>query len=478
MISDYWIKTVLRHASLGLWSVLLMHTPAQGANVLLSGIEVTPVDPALIVGQSRMFLANGQFSDGSTRQLLGAPVRSVGAGETHSCALLTNGTVHCWGSNSEGQLGNGTKTNSNVPVTVAGVNTATWLGIGYFHGCAVGTGGGVQCWGRNIDGELGNGTTAGSTTAVKVSGIRTAKTVAAAYSHSCAVLTSGAVKCWGDNYYGQLGNGKIHTRSTTPVSVSGISTAKSVAVGENFSCALLTSGAVKCWGVGAYGQLGNGKNLLSSTPVMVSGINTATALAAGQVHSCAVLKGGTVKCWGYNYYGELGNGTTGGESLTPITVLGINTATAVRGGYFHSCAMIDGGGVLCWGNNESGELGDGTTSDSNTPVAVGGIIASRLTAGASHTCALLTNGKVKCWGDNYDGQLGNGLNGYSEFANPFPVSVIGTPAVIVNWNSSNTSVASINTAGVAVGLKAGSTVIKASAKGIKGSTILTVKGGT
>lgn len=466
----------VRSALLALSSVLLVHMPAQGATVQLSGIEITPIDPDLVVGQSQMFLANGQFNDGSTRELLGAAVKSVGAGETHSCALLANGTVHCWGSNSEGQLGNGTKVNSSIPVTVTGVSTATWLGIGYFHGCAVGTGGGVQCWGRNVDGELGNGTTSGSTTAVKVSRISTAKAVAAAYSHSCAVLSSGAVKCWGDNYYGQLGNGKIHTRSTTPVSVSGISTAKSVAVGENFSCALLTSGTVKCWGVNSYGQLGNGNNIRSSIPTTVSGISTATALAVGQVHSCAVLKSGTVKCWGTDFYGELGNGTTGGESLTPVTVLGISTATAVRAGYFHSCAMIAGGSVVCWGNNESGELGDGTTADSNTPVTAGGIVASRLATGADHTCALLTTGRVKCWGDNYDGELGNGLSGYSAASNPIPVSVIGTPAVIVDWSSSSSSVASINTAGVASALKAGSTTIRASAEGAKGNTSLTVKG--
>jgi len=387
-----------------------------------ASIDVTPINPSITLGASQSFTATGTFSDGSTQQLLNSPVTALAAGGNHSCALLVSGAVQCWGNNSEGQLGNGTTTASTTPVPVSGISTATAVAVGTSHSCAVLAGGSVQCWGDNRFGQLGNGTTTSSTTPITVSGISTATVVEMGSSHSCALLASGAMQCWGSNGWGQLGNGTT-TASTTPVTVRGISTATAVAAGNLHSCALLASGAVQCWGRNGEGQLGIGTtNNISLTPVTVIGISTATALATGSSHNCAVLASGAVQCWGYNLFGQLGNGTTNNIFLSPVTVIGISTATALAAGDNHSCALLVSGVVQCWGINQDGELGNGTTTASTTPVTVSGInTATALAGGSWHSCALLASGAVQCWGRNTEGQLGNGTTN----ASTTPVTVRG-----------------------------------------------------
>jgi len=352
----------------------------------------------------------------------GGTVRAVAAGLGHACALVSGGTIWCWGYNSYGELGNGTTTNSSTPVTVSGITTATAVAAGNSHTCALLSGGTVQCWGNNSGEQLGNGTTINSSTPVTVSGITTATAVATGTLHTCALLSGGTVRCWGINNYGQLGNG-TRTFSSTPVTVSGITMATTVSAGNDHTCAVLSGGIVKCWGDNSTGQLGNDTTTFSSTPMTVSGITTATAVAAGDTDTCAVLSSGTVQCWGNNNYGRLGNGTTTGSS-TPVTVSDITTATAVTTGTVHTCALLSGGTVRCWGDNLLGELGNGTKTDSYTPVTVSGIItATAVAAGGYYACAVLSGGAAQCWGTNSDGELGNGTTTNSST----PVTVIGIP---------------------------------------------------
>jgi alpha-tubulin suppressor-like RCC1 family protein len=353
----------------------------------------------------------------------------IASGLYHTCILLSDGTIQCFGSNVHGELGDGTRTDSSIPVEVIGITTATAITAGggvrrEGHTCALLSDASILCWGDNGNGQLGNGTTKRSPSPVPVTGITTATAIAAGSGrggHTCAVLSDGTARCWGDNRRGQLGNGTT-TSSSTPVEVTGIATAIAIAAGGGdevgFSCALLSDGTIQCWGSNRNGQLGNGETQRSLTPVPVSGISTATTIAAGggaiTAHACALLSDDTIKCWGDNQSGQLGNGTTTGSS-TPVEVTGITTAMAIAAGggrHGHSCALLFDGTIKCWGSNRNGLLGNGTTTNSSIPLEVTGIntgvaidasTSLSLCGGGGFSCALLSDGTVKCWGDNIQG---------------------------------------------------------------------------
>jgi subtilisin-like proprotein convertase family protein len=239
----------------------------------------------------------------------------------------------------------------------------------------------------------------------------TASSVSAGNYHTCAVLSDGSVYCSGYNYYGQLGDGNSGHGfdSSTPVAVSLPSgrTASSVSAGDWHTCAVLDDGSAYCWGRNSVGQLGDGTTTTSSTPVAVSlpSGRTATSVSAGGYHTCAVLDDGSAYCWGDNSDGQLGDGTTT-DSSTPVAVSlpsGL-TATSVDLGEYHTCAVLDDASAYCWGWNFYGQLGDGTTTDSSTPVAVSlpsGRTATSVDAGKYHTCAVLDDASAYCWGFNY-----------------------------------------------------------------------------
>ena len=245
-------------------------------------------------------------------------------------------------------------------------------------------------------------------------------------SHTCALTSGGGIECWGDNSHGQLGNGTT-TSSSTPVPVVGLTSGViAVSAGLTHTCALTSAGAVECWGANDSGQLGNGTTINSSTPVAVIGLSGVIAISAGAAHTCALTSGGQVDCWGNNFWGQLGNGTTASPFVRPGPVFGLSSGVvAISAGWDHSCALTAGGGVQCWGNNGNGQLGNGTTINSSTPVAVIGLSSGvrALSAGGFHTCALTSGGGVDCWGDDSNGQVGDGVTGVP--ASPVPVGVIG-----------------------------------------------------
>jgi len=350
---------------------------------------------------------------------------AIAAGAAHTCAITgLTGTVRCWGDNSNGQLGNKTFTKSLVPVTVKGLSGATAIAAGYWHTCALLSGGTVKCWGRNGSGQLGHLTPADSNVPVSVTGLTGAIAIAAGANHTCALLWLGGVQCWGYNHEGQLGRGN-YANSNVPVSVTGLTGATTIAAGGFHTCALISGGTVKCWGHNDHGQLGNlglWTNADSNVPMSVTGLTGVIAIAAGDVHTCALLSGGSVKCWGYNLDGELGDGNYA-DTNVPMSVTGLTGVIAIAAGANHTCALISDGTVQCWGYNAYGQLGDGTyNAGSNVPVSVSGMTGATATAaGGFHSCAVLSGGSVQCWGRNSLGQLGNGTNSHSNA----PVSVTG-----------------------------------------------------
>jgi alpha-tubulin suppressor-like RCC1 family protein len=368
--------------------------------------------------------------------LLTAPMlpHSLAPGGAHTCALTTTGAALCWGYNDSGQLGDGTTTDRRTPAPVSSLGSGVAaLAAGGYHTCALTAVGAVLCWGLNNLGQLGNGTTGlenNRLTPAPVSGLGSGVTALATGDyHTCALTAAGGVLCWGANYGGQLGDGTTTDR-LIPTPVSGLdSGVAAITAGSSHTCALTAVGDVLCWGSNHSDELDNGTSGLENnrlTPTPVSGLGSGVAaITAGGYHTCALTAAGGVLCWGANYGGQLGDGSAA-DRLTPAPVSGLASGVAaITAGGYHTCALTAADGVLCWGSNWSGQLGDGTTTDRLTPAPVSGLgsVVTAIAAGGEHTCALTAAGAVLCWGSNWSGQLGDGTSGL-ENNRPTPTPVL------------------------------------------------------
>jgi len=334
----------------------------------------------------------------------------------------------------------------------AAAQTATDLGLGFHFGCAVLTNGSVVCWGSNRWGQLGDGSTiAFSTTPRLVSGIINAVQVEAGNHHACALLSTGEVRCWGYNRYGQVGvytPGEVEVRDPVPVPLPAAATA--IGAGALHSCALLVDGRVFCWAVDSrVGQLGDGQLIVADWRaeeriVQVSGITTATQLSVDVSHSCAVLTDGTTMCWGENTYSQLGVPAAAVEdcggtpcSTTPVTVPGVSAGTVAAGGS-HTCAIQPDQTAWCWGGSTGS--GSGSTSGVLPPTQVSGpVAAAQIAAGGGHSCAIALDGQVQCWGDASNGQIGDQASaGWTVSATPVAVPSLNGSAVSLSAGNFHT----------------------------------------
>jgi alpha-tubulin suppressor-like RCC1 family protein len=365
--------------------------------------------------------SSGQLADGA---VIYRPVRAdvaglgdikaIAGGIAHTCALMADGTVRCWGSNIYGQLGDGSKSDRSTPAQVPGLSGVVKIAVGGAHSCALLSDNSVRCWGYNNDGQLGDGTIVSKSSPVTVEDLGAALDIVAGYQHTCALTNTLGVKCWGHNQYGQLGDGTTF-QSSKPRTVAGLNVgANAIAAGGYHTCAVTSSGGVKCWGNNDKGQLGNNSTTISPAPADVSDITAALSVVAGGAHSCAQLGDGTAKCWGNNDKGQLGDGTTE-QRLTPVAVASLTGITAMAAGGPHTCALASGGSTWCWGSGGFGELGDWRQENRNTPQLVLGAAsgASVIGVGQSHTCLELDNPSgggrvVSCFGWDGSGQLGLG----------------------------------------------------------------------
>ena len=397
----------------------------------------------------------GQLGDGTATQRL-SPVKvvnltgvvAIAAGADWSMALKNDGTVWGWGDNTSGQLGIGTFVSSLTAVQVVGLSGVTSIAGGDAHSMALKSDGTVWTWGYGGYGQLGNGSTAYQNNIVQASGLTGVIGIAAGLDHSVAVKSDGTVWAFGRNDSGQLGDGTT-TNRTSPVQVPGLTGQIAVAAGATFSQALKSDGTMRAWGNNAHGQLGNGTTTASIVPVSsstcASGVFATpgtspllSRVAASQNHSLAVKSDGTVWAWGENNYGELGDGTTVGRT-SPVQAAGVTGATGVSAGYSHSLAVLSNGTVWSWGFNQDGELGNGTTnSPKPTPLAISGLTGiTAVAAGQYHSLALKNDGTVWAWGYNSNGQLGDGTT--TERLSP--VQVISLTGVVAIAAGSSTSMA-------------------------------------
>lgn len=316
---------------------------------------------------------------------------AISVGYGYTCALTAGGDAYCWGST------HGSRPNVLEPTLVAGVKLAS-IAAGQLGACGVASDGTAYCWGYNDQGQLGNGTTAASAVPMPVSGGLKFTSIAAGAFNTCGIATGGAAYCWGDNFEGQLGD-STRNAGLTPVAVKGGHTFSSLSVAYRGACGVTTGGEAWCWG----------GVMAPSIPVLVPGGLNLRSVTLGLVTSCGVAVGGTAYCWGYNGFGQLGVGpsvTSGG----PLAVAGGLTYTTVSTSWYHNCAVATGGQAYCWGRDQQGELGNGVTGDTvYTPTPVAGSLSfATITTGTDVSCGLTTSGAVYCWGWNNQGQIGDG----------------------------------------------------------------------
>ncbi|MEQ1878055.1 MAG: hypothetical protein ABL958_15540 [Bdellovibrionia bacterium] len=363
--------------------------------------------------------------DGGSSQL--GDVIQIAAGDDAACALISDGTIRCWGSNDDGQLGGPTSPTPFKATTVRGITTATGIAVGGFFGCASLANGSVRCWGLGTLGRLGDGTQNDSSTPVQVFGITNATSkISAGKYNACVILSTGSIKCWGTN--SQNGNGVAGVNSCnvpndcdlSPVTVFGITTATEISVGYPSACAILADTTVRCWGGNNSGGIGNGTINTAPTPVVATGVSGATKISVGNFfHACALVTNGEVQCWGDNRQGQLGTGSEIGPqtcttacSKTAITANDYTGAaftgvTSLSAGYNFTCVVQSDGKIQCFGLNGDGELGSGGIGPFTcgfydcSPLPLEVIVSGAATAvagGNSFACALLADKTVSCWG--------------------------------------------------------------------------------
>ena len=444
---------------------------------------------------------DGQLGDGTTDErtdptpvqgLAGAPV-AVDAGDDHTCALLSDGAVQCWGANSFGQLGDRGTDSSAVPTAVAGLaGPAVSVAAGMMHSCAQLEDETVQCWGYNagLTADRSTWTLAEPTTIKELSG---ANSGLAAGGHTTCSVIDGKVRCVAaSNTYGQLGDAAEgdDTRSTEPVDLADAAT--SVSLGLDFACATLANGEAQCWGYNQRGQLGAGSLVMRDVPMTVPGVVSPTMMATGGLYvrgftcteandglfcwgdnaahqlstdpwyqsgsplpghnlpaavvqmsaglqrTCVLLQTGSIQCWGPNFFGDLGNGSDE-SSFDPTQVVGLTRGiTTLVGGNRHLCALSDQGRVSCWGDNREGHLGTGDGESANSPVTPEGLESgvTALHGSNAGTCAQMEDGQFLCWGPNNGGALGVGDDKVK--TTPTPLTLLDETPVMLAIGGSHT----------------------------------------
>lgn len=394
---------------------------AGGAPLSGRTIEWSSSDPSIAsVNQSGLVrgLAPGDVTITATAEGVTATVTvavalrftAVSAGRDFTCGVTAAGTAYCWGQNKGGSLGNGVTANRVKPDRVAAGAAVRFdsVSAGSDHACALTDTGTIMCWGTNTFGQLGNNSTSNSLVPVSISMPfgTTFMQVRAAASFTCGLSTQGVAFCWGLNDTGQLANGFNYTfpnPNPLPVAVPG-GPFRQLSATQGHVCAVDTTGRVVCWGSNATGQLGRAGNPDFGTPnpASIFGSDQYAAIAAGVGFNCGILLSGQPSCWGSNDSGELGSATTTNTQTTPVPINTSTTFARISAGQGFACAVDQAGAGSCWGSNASGKLGIGSNTPTVSPpgprAVSGGLVFADISAGWEHACGVTPQGVAHCWG--------------------------------------------------------------------------------
>ncbi|HEX4435716.1 MAG TPA: IPT/TIG domain-containing protein [Solirubrobacteraceae bacterium] len=375
---------------------------------------------------------------------------SAGTTPSHAATLTVSSTDYRafgWGLNTRGQAGVGSnETVIPTPTGISGLHFVTAMAGGPRHSLALLAGGTVDAWGFDGHGQLGNEGEIGTKSPVAIENLSGVKAIAAGGSHSVALLKNGTVEDWGDDESGQLGNGK-KVDSEIPVPVEGLSSVTAIAAGEEHTLALLSDGTVMAWGNNERGQLGTGNTKTTDTPVAVKNLSGVTAIAANGLFSMALKSDGTVVTWGDDERDQLGNQAVAEEeseaieeeghySTAPVPVDGLSGVTAIAAGETHALALLGDETVVAWGDDNEGELGNGTIEPMAVdPVPVVGLSSvATIAAGEKDSAAILASGTLMVWGMNNAGSLGLGARGEA-VDTPTQVTTLGEVAGVAAGGS-------------------------------------------
>ena len=341
-------------------------------------------------------------------------------GNSHSCVLLRNGEVKCWGYNKYGQTGGSDNNDTSIStVDIFSNSQVIALAAGAFHNCVLLENGDVECWGYNKYGQTGGlDKSATAMVTVDLGANQRAKAISASSFHTCALLDGGEAKCWGSNGFGQTGGSDKSATGIVTVDLGANQRAKVIETGQFHTCAILDNGdateggPVKCWGSNTYGQTGGSdKSATGMVAVNLGANRKALSISLNATHSCAILDNGMVNCWGNNGFRQTGGSDRSATSIVAVN-LGTNyRAIAISAGYLYTCAILETKEVKCWGYNSSGQTGGSDKSATGiVNVNLGGDSHSAvidIDTGYAHTCVLLSEDAVKCWGSNSYNQAGD-----------------------------------------------------------------------